>query len=102
MCFQLIYGRSAAAAAWAKDDVEMAKRLVSILKAGPSDVLFDNLPLGLHLGSHQILPSHLAHLTIARVYELDHPNQEILREKSHWIQHANSKPLKYIRLDVLL
>ncbi|HIA46049.1 MAG TPA: hypothetical protein EYN95_09880 [Methylococcaceae bacterium] len=46
MCFQLIYGRSAAAAAWAKDDVEMAKRLVSILKAGPSDVLFDNLPEG--------------------------------------------------------
>ena len=46
MCFQLIYGRSAAAAAWAKDDVEMAKRLVSILKAGHSGVLFDNLPEG--------------------------------------------------------
>ena len=53
-CFQIAYGKPAAAANWTNNQDEMGKYLLSILKEGHSGICFDNLPYGSNLDGDQL------------------------------------------------
>lgn len=54
VCFRIAYGKPAIAANWTTNQDEMSKYLLSILKAGPSGICFDNLPHGSLLDGDQL------------------------------------------------